>query len=271
MRTYLQPNEPARVVAMQAPHVLVGYDGSLGADAALCALAHLPWPAGTRLRILGVRETHLRFRRSLASAPLNAEFEDVVTRAARRLRVELGQTVVIEEHVVSGTAALAIVADASSFAADLIVVGTRNQSSLRSTFLGSVSREVVDRAGLPVLVAQGQRMDRVLLAHDGSAAARAAVQMVSSWPIFAGSSVRMFSVADTSGGDAAVQILTAAALNDANLVVVGAHSAHGLERVLHGDVAGDLLPRLRRSLLVVPGAERDQLQPATSAVRATQN
>ena len=68
--------------------VLFGYDGSIGADAALAAVTTLPWSAGTHLRVIGVRDAHLRFLRPLADEILFAEFEEVVSRAARCLRAE---------------------------------------------------------------------------------------------------------------------------------------------------------------------------------------
>ena len=61
--------------------------------------------------------------------------------------------------------------------------------------LGSVSREVVDHAPCPVLVARGSRLRHVLLAADGSPDARRAENALASWPIFAGLPVRVLSIA----------------------------------------------------------------------------
>ena len=49
---------------------------------------------------------------------------------------------------------------------------------------------------MPVLVARGGRIDRVVLAWDGSSCASRAADLLHTWPIFAGSSVRVVTVAD---------------------------------------------------------------------------
>jgi len=61
--------------------------------------------------------------------------------------------------------------------------------------LGSVSAEVVDHAPAPVLVARGSRIERIVLAWDGSSCAALAADLVRTWPIFSGTQVRVVSVA----------------------------------------------------------------------------
>jgi nucleotide-binding universal stress UspA family protein len=62
--------------------------------------------------------------------------------------------------------------------------------------LGSVSAEVVDHSTVPVLVARGHAIDRVILAWDGSEAAAAAAGLLGAWPIFGQSLVKVVCVAD---------------------------------------------------------------------------
>lgn len=239
--------------------MLVAYDGSEPAQIAVAAIAPLTWPVSTRIRLLAVRDAHLRFLRPLADAILFAELEADVERAAKRLAAELPTGVAVERRVLRGPALPSIVMEAERFEADLVVLGSRNRGPLSSTVLGSIGRELVARAEWPVLIARGQHLDRVLLAHDGSDASRAAVRMVGSWPAFSHAAVKMFSVAGSSPTGATSQILTAAALEDSNFIVLGSACAHGLDRLLHGDLADDLISRTRRSLLVVPATARVDL------------
>lgn len=77
-----------------------------------------------------------------------------------------------------------------------MVVGSRGHGTIESMLLGSVSAEVIDHAMTPVLVARRRRIDRVVLAWDGSTSASRAAKLLGRWPIFARSSVRVVSVAD---------------------------------------------------------------------------
>lgn len=253
---------------MRAPRVLVAYDGSEPAQIAVAAIAPLTWPVSTRIRLLAVRDAHLRFLRPLADAILFAELEEDVERAAKRLAAELPTGVAVERRVLRGPALSSIVMEAERFEADLVVLGSRNRGPLSSTVLGSIGRELVARAEWPVLIARGQHLDRVLLAHDGTDASRVAVRMVGSWSAFSHAAVKMFSVAGASPSAATLQILTAAALEDSDLIVLGSVCAHGLERLLHRDLADDLVPRTRRSLLVVPATARVELPIAVPGLVA---
>jgi nucleotide-binding universal stress UspA family protein len=244
---------------VRAPRVLVAYDGSEQAAVAVEAIACLGWPASTRIRLLAVRSTHLRLLRQLADLILFAELEEDVERVARRLAAQLVTGVAVERRVLRGPALPTIVKEAEKFEADLVVVGSRNRGPMGSTVLGSIGRELVARAEWPILIARGQHLDRVLLAHDGSDASRAAIRMLGSWPAFSHAAVKMFSVAGASPAEATAQILTAAALEESDLIVLGSACVHGLDRLLHGDLADDLVPRTHRSLLVVPAAARVDL------------
>jgi nucleotide-binding universal stress UspA family protein len=248
--------------------VVIGYDGSDQSETALEAIACLPWPVSTRLRLLAVRDAHLRFLRPLADAILFAELEEEVERVAKRLRAELPTGVAVERRVLRGPVLPTIMWEAERFEADLVVLGSRNRGPLSSTVLGSVGRGLVARAEWPVLIAHGPRLARVLLAHDGSAASRAAVRMVGSWPAFSHAAVKMFCVAGATPGAATTQILAAAAMEESDLIVLGSACAHGLDRLLHGDLADDLVPRTHRSLLVVPATARVELPIAEPLVVA---
>ncbi len=97
--------------------------------------------------------------------------------------------------VLRGRPAAALVDDARRMAAELIVA-SRGHGTIETMLLGSVPAEVIDHAMTPVLVARCRRIDRVLLAWDGSTGAARAAELLCRWPIFARSSVRVVSVAD---------------------------------------------------------------------------
>jgi nucleotide-binding universal stress UspA family protein len=255
------------VLTVRAPRVLVAYDGSEHAGAALEAIACLEWPVSTRIRLLAVRAAHLRFLRPLVDEMLFFELEEDVERSAKYLSAVVPTGVAIESRVLRGAVVPTIVAEAEAFEADLVVLGSRNRGPLQATVLGSVGRELVAREQWPVLIARGDHLDRVLLAHDGTEAARTATRMLGAWPIFGRAAVRVFSVAQTPPTAATSQILTAAALEETDLIVLGSQAAHGMDRLLHGDLADDLVLHARCSLLVVPGSARVELgtrEPALS-------
>src|SRR5690242_14127957 len=78
--------------------------------------------------------------------------------------------------------------------ADLIVVGHRGLGTWPSRLLGSVSAEVVDHAPCPVLVVRDDQLGPVVLADDGSLDARAAEDVVGTWPQFRGLPVTVVGV-----------------------------------------------------------------------------
>lgn len=211
--------------------VLLATDASDCADVALELASGLAWPADTTIRVAMVvpaSETVI----GMAWAPpvavpvdeLDADLlkdaEAVLARAAGRL-ARPGLTV--ERAVLRGRAGSAIVADAESFSAELIVMGSRGHGEIASMLLGSVSAEVVDHAPCPVLVARTSKLERLVLADDGSAFARAAERVVAEWPIFAPVAVEVVSVVPPSFAW------------QSGLAAVGP-SAEGLEQAIRADM-----------------------------------
>ena len=140
-----------------------------------------PWPS------LAVGETDR----------LDAEMRCAAEQALAERRPRLERPgVTVESSILEGRPASAIVHEAKAMDAELVVVGSRGHGTIESMLLGSVSAEVVDHAPAPVLVARGGRIDRVVLAWDGSACAARAATLVRGWPIFCRSDVRVVSVAD---------------------------------------------------------------------------
>ncbi len=184
---------------------LLAYDGSAGSGLAAATMRSIAWPAETTIRViaalpsphpgtsppLGLHDMPpLGFEKQVESA-LRSDLADV----AKRLRKK-GRR--IEVDVLRGRPADAILEDAATFQADLLILGTRGHGAVASLVLGSVSAEVVDRSTAPVLVARQRTISRVLFAIDRSSGARDAEDLLRTWPIFDDLAIRVVSVDSAS-------------------------------------------------------------------------
>jgi nucleotide-binding universal stress UspA family protein len=184
---------------------LLAYDGSEGSVLAADTMWSIAWPAATTIRVVAVLPSRLQSagpRHGSSDAPpagfeeeVAAELRSDLARVAKRLRAK-GRR--IEVDVLRGRPADAILEDAATFQAALLVVGTRGHGSVASLVLGSVSAEVVDRSPAPVLVARQPRISRVLFAIDGSSGARHAEDLLRSWSIFDDLAIRVVTVDSAS-------------------------------------------------------------------------
>lgn len=184
--------------------VLVAIDGSVPSALAVDLVANVAWPAGTEILVAEAVESGAGLfggpwpalamvQADSLEAEIRAEADRNVHEARGRLtRPGLN----IEAVVLRGRPAAAIVDRARDMRAHLIVLGSRGHGTIESMLLGSVSAEVIDHASAPVLVARGRRIERVVLGWDGSSCASRAADLLRTWPIFAGSAVRVVSVAD---------------------------------------------------------------------------
>ncbi len=98
--------------------------------------------------------------------------------------------------MLSGRPATAIVEEAETVRADVIVVGSRGHGTIGSMVLGSVSAEVADHAHCPVIVARKSSLSRIVLGVDGSEFGDRAEGVLRTWPIFAGSTIDVLSIAN---------------------------------------------------------------------------
>jgi nucleotide-binding universal stress UspA family protein len=80
---------------------------------------------------------------------------------------------------------------------DLVVVGTRGQGLLKALRLGSTAEWLMHEPAAPtVFVRGGRRTQRIVLAHDGSADARAAEDALLQMPWISSAEVLVVSVSD---------------------------------------------------------------------------
>ena len=265
--------------------VLLAHDGSPSAQTATRLASTLPWPSGTLVRVVGVTVEGLR--------PVGGRDEDEqeglaesgsdLESALDSVAVELGAAgLSTESTLLRGDPALAIVGEARTFRADLVIVGTQTLDE-RSILAVSIAGEVVDRAPCPVLVARTPLVRHVLLPTDGSDASEAAMHVVARWPLFEAAHVRVTSVATTRGthgtddaaarsaegaaaylrehgreatwevvaGSPAASIADLAARSGADLIVMGSRGRTGLTRTVLGSVSREVLKAADCSVLVI--------------------
>lgn len=177
--------------------ILIATDGSEHSERAVRLVAGMSWPAGTTFRIVSAVDDPVAgfdvAPDDLIRAEMKRRLDGVVAAAARHLPGDR-----VERAVLRGRAAPAILEDAAGYGADVIVVGHRGQSQVAALLLGSVATEVVEKATVPVLVARTYALGPVVLADDGSPQARAARELVATWPALAACPVRVVSVAQVT-------------------------------------------------------------------------
>jgi nucleotide-binding universal stress UspA family protein len=140
--------------------VVVGYDGSNGAEAALRVALSEARARGATLRVVGVWHVTAPLKGSTA-APTNAaklgeEVRTGLTRAidaaVAGLRAEAPE-LAVEGAVREGQPAAVLTDEAEG--ADLLVLGSRGLGGFRELLLGSVSHQCAQHARCPVLIVPG--------------------------------------------------------------------------------------------------------------------
>lgn len=142
--------------------MLIAYDASADAKAAVALAGHLF--DGSTAVVLTVWEGFSTVvARADAGMSVSLDFEQIDRECEHRAREQAldgagharaaGLQAEARATERRGSIADTILEEAEASGAELIVVGTRGLGSVRSILLGSVSRAVLQRARLPVLVA----------------------------------------------------------------------------------------------------------------------
>jgi nucleotide-binding universal stress UspA family protein len=136
--------------------ILLAIDGSSFSDAAVKEVATRPWPAGAEVKIISVVEPPLlptletwvppdNYIEALEKAGED-QARSIVDRAADSVRKAQGDSLGVLTEIVKGHPKHAIVDEAESWDADLIVVGSHGYRGLTRLWLGSVSQAVASHA-----------------------------------------------------------------------------------------------------------------------------
>jgi nucleotide-binding universal stress UspA family protein len=180
--------------------ILVAYDGSECADAALDDLKRAGLPADAQVKVLSVVESWLPPPSGLEIVEhidKDQEYPSLARRAGLRM-ASMESVWDVKSETGMGSPATVIIKRADEWDADLIVVGSHGRTALGRFFFGSVSQKVLHESGRSVRVARGRIEEpgtpaRIVIGVDGSEGADAAVEAVASrkWP--AGTEARIVS------------------------------------------------------------------------------
>jgi nucleotide-binding universal stress UspA family protein len=159
-----RPRKGARSAAAQ---LLIAYDGSPSADAAVAAVAARDWPAGSRATVLAVSEIQLRMgdialalaKTAGRSGPASPWpwMEGRLAKAAAALSAAGLRA---ETALMIGEPRRSILDQAKRLKADCVFLGSHGYAGLRRLMLGSVSAAVAAHAPCSVEVIRPKRKGR---------------------------------------------------------------------------------------------------------------
>jgi nucleotide-binding universal stress UspA family protein len=213
--------------------VLIGYDGSRYADAALDDLKRAGLPKVIDVLVVSVGDAPivppLASHEIIEKAIVGERLMSIVEHANKEASHGLQQSRLlalkaclrlkkqfpswrVRGEALSGTPSYQIIRKAGEWNADLIVMGSQGRSAIERFILGSVSLEVARQARCSVRIARvkpgksSQMEPRIIVGMDGSSGAERAVRCVleRGWP--AGTKLRIVAIDD---GASAIKIAKA--------------------------------------------------------------
>lgn len=138
---------PRPLAPGHTPHLLIGYDGQPGADAAVRAVAARHWPPATRVRLL----TAVSFGDSPFAELSPAEDYTAIHRLqAPAAELLSAQGCLVTTEILEADPKLAIADHAARFEMDTIFIGHNNRQFLQRLMLGTVAAAVVPAANCSV-------------------------------------------------------------------------------------------------------------------------
>jgi nucleotide-binding universal stress UspA family protein len=247
--------------------ILVAYDGSTYADAAIDDLLYSGLPQDADVIVLSAVEWPLMTPKSwgMVETGFPAELEADVKSAERlaeqgrdRLRKHFPKWNIQALASPAGHASTAILDKANDWPADLIVAGTHGRTGLARVVLGSVSLKLVREAACSVRIARPRNAGlpvRILIGDDGSPEAEAAVNQVRGriWP--AGTELRVVAVHELLVPVETVNI----AMDPALYGKINEDEHNRLKLVLERDAKTLAIPRVQVLPVLDEGDPKDTL------------
>lgn len=183
---------------MERMKILIGYDGSLYAEAALADLKSAGLPRKAEIMVLCVSEELIPAPASIGGvattfpkSEFKAEQDALMLAQSARdtIKREFPEWYVHAEAA-TGSPASALIEKADEWQPELIVVGSHGRTALGKLFFGSVSQKVLHEARCSVRIARGINKNadepvRIIVGIDGSKGAEAAVNAITThrhWP-----------------------------------------------------------------------------------------
>ena len=197
--------------------ILIAYDGSSCADAALDDLRYAGLPRVAEALIMSVADVFLPpplSQEAALSAQVPVAVQQAWARAAHAVEEAHALALQAQARVLTyfpawdvraeacaDSPAWAVIKQADTWQPDVVVVGSHGRSAMGRMLLGSVSQKVLTEAHCSVRVGRGRRQPdatsvRLLIGVDGSPDAAAAVQAVAAREWLTGSEARLVAVLD---------------------------------------------------------------------------
>jgi len=182
---------------MDTMKILIGYDGSPQAEAALADLHRAGLPRRAEAMVLSVAEEWMPAPASLGG--VTTSFPKLESEAEREALELAGSAKAVLEtlfpdwqvqaEAVTGSPGNMLLWKAGEWKPDLIVVGSQGSTALGRFFFGSVSQKVLHQANCSVRIARPNRNSagapvRLIVGVDGSPDSDAAVRAITTrhWP-----------------------------------------------------------------------------------------
>ena len=150
---------PRKGARAGSPTLLIAYDGSKHADAAIASVAARAWPKGTRALVLAVSEFQLRMgdlslalTKALGHGGKTSPWPWMETRLAKAAKILATAGLNAETALLIGEPRHAILEQAKKSKADCVILGSHGYSGWRRVMLGSVSATVAAHAPCSVEV-----------------------------------------------------------------------------------------------------------------------
>ena len=169
--------------------ILVAYDGSISADAAIEDLPRAGLPQRAEALVVCVEHSGEVIHSKSTASVESGEAKTIAAKGAERIHSYFPQWRVSSDAL-CGSPARLLVEVSEQWHPDLFVIGCHGRSGMRRLFLGSVSWELIHSAPCSIRVARpgGARNPhdpiRVVIGHDGSAEAGIVISSVAgrAWP-----------------------------------------------------------------------------------------